>query len=333
MGPHCNPHNDFSLLQHMRVDFQFDTAAFAFKFLPFKLPYPVPFKLLGDETKVCSSLVPLPLQIFALQRRCSCANSGCAPGLQGWLDITYLSPDGTFRLSRGNKGTLFVLTREVPLPDQLLEAVAARRDDEQVILCTRTCVGRMSSHSATGASFTAPGAAAGAPAAQVMGLIEELAGSGLGEARPAESPLAEGRWRLRWSAQVTPSLPVLTPRVSHASSLGQNAASIMCVHRQIVRHAPRAQAEDANGLQKALAGKVRNFQIVEGEAGPGRLENLVELAPFLRVRAGAACRAAGRARTDVDIDDARVELFGLRCARMGVLSVPRWPPVRACCRE
>ena len=42
--------------------------------LPFNIPYPVPFKLLGDETK-------------------------------GWIDITYLSPDGTFRLTRGNKGT------------------------------------------------------------------------------------------------------------------------------------------------------------------------------------------------------------------------------------
>ncbi len=36
------------------------------------MPYPVPFKLLGDERK-------------------------------GWLDITYLSPDGKLRLSRGNK--------------------------------------------------------------------------------------------------------------------------------------------------------------------------------------------------------------------------------------
>ena len=36
----------------MRIDFQFDQAAFDIKFLPFKIPYPVPFKLLGDETKV-----------------------------------------------------------------------------------------------------------------------------------------------------------------------------------------------------------------------------------------------------------------------------------------
>ncbi len=37
---------------HMRIDFQFDQAAFYFKRLPFTIPYPVPFKLLGDETKV-----------------------------------------------------------------------------------------------------------------------------------------------------------------------------------------------------------------------------------------------------------------------------------------
>jgi hypothetical protein len=35
----------------MRIDFQFDTAAFDLRALPFKIPYPVPFKLFGDETK------------------------------------------------------------------------------------------------------------------------------------------------------------------------------------------------------------------------------------------------------------------------------------------
>lgn len=39
-------------VQDMRIDFQFDKAAFNFNALPFKIPYPVPFKLLGDETKV-----------------------------------------------------------------------------------------------------------------------------------------------------------------------------------------------------------------------------------------------------------------------------------------
>lgn len=35
-----------------RIDFQFDKAAFYFKFLPFTIPYPVPFRILGDERKV-----------------------------------------------------------------------------------------------------------------------------------------------------------------------------------------------------------------------------------------------------------------------------------------
>ena len=43
-------------MQDLRIDFQFDTAAFDFKLLPFKVPYPVPFKLFGDETKVAPSL-------------------------------------------------------------------------------------------------------------------------------------------------------------------------------------------------------------------------------------------------------------------------------------
>jgi len=49
-------------MQNMRVDFQFDKAAFAFNALPFKIPYPVPFKLLGDETKVRTAgvLVDVP---------------------------------------------------------------------------------------------------------------------------------------------------------------------------------------------------------------------------------------------------------------------------------
>jgi hypothetical protein len=55
-----------------RILFRFDRAAFSFKFLPFKVPYPVPFKLLGDEAK-------------------------------GWLDTTYLSHSGNLRISRGNK--------------------------------------------------------------------------------------------------------------------------------------------------------------------------------------------------------------------------------------
>lgn len=61
-----------SIKDGKRILFRFDRAAFSFKFLPFKVPYPVPFRLLGDEAK-------------------------------GWLDTTYLSQSGNVRISRGNK--------------------------------------------------------------------------------------------------------------------------------------------------------------------------------------------------------------------------------------
>jgi hypothetical protein len=34
----------------------------------------------------------------SLTRRCQ----------QGWIDTTYMNEEGTFRLARGNKGTLFI---------------------------------------------------------------------------------------------------------------------------------------------------------------------------------------------------------------------------------
>ena len=43
----------------MRIDFQFDNAFFKFAFLPFTIPYPVPFRLLGDECKVCQQVLYL----------------------------------------------------------------------------------------------------------------------------------------------------------------------------------------------------------------------------------------------------------------------------------
>ena len=63
-----------------RIDFAFESGVFSFKALPFRIPYPVPFKLLGDEAK-------------------------------GWLDTRYLSE--RLRVSVGNKGTTFVLSRVV----------------------------------------------------------------------------------------------------------------------------------------------------------------------------------------------------------------------------
>ncbi|KAK6164252.1 hypothetical protein DH2020_001116 [Rehmannia glutinosa] len=82
-----------SIKDGKRILFQFDRAAFSFKFLPFKVPYPVPFRLLGDEAK-------------------------------GWLDTTYLSQSGNIRISRGNKGSTFVLQREIVPRQRLLSAIS-----------------------------------------------------------------------------------------------------------------------------------------------------------------------------------------------------------------
>jgi len=62
-----------------RIDFVFDEGIFDFD--GFKIPYPVPFRL----------------PIFR-------------DAVKGWIDITYLSD--RIRISRGNKGTTFVLLKE-----------------------------------------------------------------------------------------------------------------------------------------------------------------------------------------------------------------------------
>ncbi|KAI9196954.1 hypothetical protein LWI28_028501 [Acer negundo] len=82
-----------SIKDGKRILFRFDRAAFSIKFLPFKVPYPVPFRLLGDEAK-------------------------------GWLDTTYLSPSGNLRISRGNKGTTFVLQKKTEPRQRLLSAIS-----------------------------------------------------------------------------------------------------------------------------------------------------------------------------------------------------------------
>ena len=63
-----------------RINFSFDEGFFEFKQagLP-RLPYPVPFRLLGKEA-------------------------------EGWIDTSYLSK--RLRISTGNKGTTFILERE-----------------------------------------------------------------------------------------------------------------------------------------------------------------------------------------------------------------------------
>ena len=99
--------------------------------------------------------------------------SGCQSELcqllQGWLDITYLSPDGQFRLSRGNKGTLFVLVRDPSPRERLLQAVERGAGDDEV-----------------------------------QAAIEVLKDQGSPISKPAKSPQVFGRWRLRWSKQACP---------------------------------------------------------------------------------------------------------------------------------
>ncbi|CAL9163784.1 unnamed protein product [Musa hybrid cultivar] len=114
-----------------RILFQFDRAAFSLKFLPFKIPYPVPFRLLSDEAK-------------------------------GWLDTTYLSHTGNIRISRGNKGTTFVLQKKIEPRQRLLSAISV--------------------------------------GTRVKEMIDELISSNQEEVK-ANSEILEGEWQLLWASQ------------------------------------------------------------------------------------------------------------------------------------
>ena len=61
-----------------RINFQFDEACFEFNGNDLSIPYPVPFKLLNDESK-------------------------------GFIDVTYVSKK--LRIAKGNKGTTFILRK------------------------------------------------------------------------------------------------------------------------------------------------------------------------------------------------------------------------------
>ena len=71
-----------------------------------------------------------------------------------------------FDLVSGSQGTLFVLSKDVPTAQMLLEAIEDR--DEPAI----------------------------------VHFLDQLVAEGGGVASPAESTVAEGCWRLVWSAQV-----------------------------------------------------------------------------------------------------------------------------------
>ncbi|XP_076916703.1 putative plastid-lipid-associated protein 12, chloroplastic [Bidens hawaiensis] len=115
-----------------RILLRVDKAAFSFKFLPFKVPYPVPFRLLGDEAK-------------------------------GWLDTTYLSQSGNLWISRGNKGSIFVLQKQTGPQQKLLSAISS---DSSVIQAIDEFIS-VSKNVTTG-----------------------------------EQPLIEGEWKMIWSSQM-----------------------------------------------------------------------------------------------------------------------------------
>ncbi|KAI6685925.1 hypothetical protein NL676_031838 [Syzygium grande] len=121
-----------SISDEKRILFRFDRAAFSFKFLPFKVPYPVPFRLLGDEAK-------------------------------GWLDTTYLSQSGNLRISRGNKGTTFVLQKLTEPRQLLLSAISTGKGIEKA--------------------------------------IDEITSSSKSKA-DSELELVEGEWNMIWSSQM-----------------------------------------------------------------------------------------------------------------------------------
>lgn len=74
------------------------------------------------------------------------------------------------------------------------------------------------------------------------------------------------------------------------------------------------QAGNANYLQKALANQAGNFQVIEEDAGQVRVENVVQLGPFLAIKAGGSCTPQGANRTLVQLDDIRAELGPFRFA-------------------
>ena len=74
---------------------------------------------------------------------------------------------------------------------------------------------------------------------------------------------------------------------------------------------PCLQAENANGLQRQLAGVADNFQIIESD---GQLQNTVQLGPLLSINADATCRPDSSSRTTVDISSLYAKLGPLRFA-------------------
>lgn len=132
----------------------------------------MPFRLLGDERK-------------------------------GWIDNTYMNAEGTFRIARGNKGTLFVLTRPPPgLEDVLLSSSEEEGGSEGG--------GGVAAAAAALERRLLEAVAAREPDARVLSLVAALQSecAAATPAAPARSPLAAGTWRLVWSQQAANASPL-----------------------------------------------------------------------------------------------------------------------------
>lgn len=153
---------------------------------------------------------------------------------------------------------------------------------------------------------------------------------GGGEAVPASSPVAVGKWRLVWTRQGATANPLQKALAGQVCS----AAVPRCccfghcpeLHRSLPRCAASLQAShpgcccahlmptcrrtptDSASPTLSLPQQVDNWQIISPD---GRLENRVQLLPGLRVRALANCgpepAPGGGTRTFVEIAEVRAE--------------------------
>ncbi|KAJ7298620.1 hypothetical protein O6H91_Y525400 [Diphasiastrum complanatum] len=127
---------------------------------------------------------------------------------------------------------------------------------------------------------------------------------------PAKSPLIEGLWQLLFTTRPGTASPIqaidellpLNPTEA-PSSLETLAGKWRLVWS--------SQAEDANWLQKLTSG-LPSWQVVASDTG--KLENLVEIFPGLRLKAKAISEESSKIRRDVTIKGAELEL--------GSLSIP-----------
>ena len=228
---------------NVRLDFQFETAAFNLRFLPqgVTIPYPVPFRLLGDERK-------------------------------GWLDVTYLSKDGGFRLSRGNKGTLFVLKKEDGAKELLLRVLGDsknRRNAKNQI--------------------------------DVQDLVDRVVEEEAGVQQPAKSKAARGGWKVRRFGALTHSYALVRTR-TWATSYALTPSLALIPWKLLWS----AQGSTANPLQQRLVSVVNNWQIISQDGT--RLQNRVQLLPGVRVIAEATAEVASATRTRVVITEVLFEL-------------------------